>query len=124
MLIFPDNLAHIFISHGQHAGNGPEITKRFNGKRIIFLYKAHRLVGLFHFQGFAHYLAVGGNDSVHTEITVVQSLPEIASVPEALALEKHAVIRPFPDAAAHRLWIFIKQIPIILEITRTVAHSM
>ena len=76
------------------------------------------------------YLPVGKNQSVDTKILIAGNLrwPVIASIrPEFFALFvcfKQALVNPIPDEASLQLFVFIKKIPVILEIADAVSHSM
>ena len=73
--------------------------------------------------------AVGLNESVNTEATVVIFFALVTAVEEfwlsvfCLACIQ-AVIEPFPNTAARQFRFLIKNIPIILYISRAVAHSV
>ncbi len=73
---------------------------------------------------------VGGNQSIGTEIGVVDNAHKshITTVCPVLmsfviCLGKH-LIHPVPDKATLQLVVFINQVPIILEVTLTITHGM
>ena len=83
----------------------------------------HMLV--FHQAGMGRAIRVG--ERVHAEAAVMRPFAEIAAISiEFLSVFflHQAVIRPFPDAAAHKFRMGIKRLPIVLQIARALAHGM
>ena len=74
------------------------------------------------------------DDSVHAERTVVRLFVEIAAIcknahrlaigSDAVRLLPDRLVDPVPDAAAHKRLVVVDDIPVLLEVSKRVAHRM
>ena len=88
------------------------------------------LINLTHFNSLGLYTAIGINYTIDAEVAIGRSsgiavvttiIPVFASV---AGLGGKALIYPVPDATTLQYRIFLNHIPIILEVAKTVTHSM
>ena len=63
------------------------------------------------------------HQSVHTEISVMKLFPKVSAIKKA-CFGFYCMIAPFPDKAAAHSIISVDQFKIILQVSRSVSHSV
>ena len=85
---------------------------------------------LLHFVDVRVWGAVGSNQAVGTEVGVVDDAykshvaaksPDVALV---LVLDGKRLVHPVPNETALQLVVLVNQVPVVLEVSYTVAHGM
>ena len=121
-----------FIRNREIIIEGDEIHVVVQGNRLAILIKgrnAHRAVYVLELHQAGVRTAIRIDQTIHAEIAVVRILAMVAAVqillPAILSLARiDRVITPFPDECAAHHFVGLDEPPVVLQISRTVAHSM
>ena len=107
---------------------------------ILHPFEVDRLIEILHFVIMRMRRAVGSNQSIQHEVSVVRLVTEVTSVcPKLVGLQLKrrrwtertaidrlgdALVHPVPNGSTHDAGVGIYHIPILLQIAHRIAHSM
>ena len=136
-LVFLQTCCHIqqaFIVDGDSvvsnvilAGVGEEIVVDDADVAIGLPDKLQRLIDVLHFVVVRVGNAVGRNETVDAEGTIVGLVAKVATVGEILhtiLLLENALIHPVPNGSATDGGVIIDHVPVLLEVAHRVTHRM